>query len=194
MKRLACSLTVVLGMAAIATPTQAALFSWEIEYSGWWDAEGGGSVTGSLVADDADAADGIVSGDEITSWAWSWSGNDFAPAFEISSADSAAGTQFVEGFFVDGTPNLPDFLDGLDQGTFFGGEAGEQLIDFEFLLVQADDPFPNGDPEVSAGDFAAETGTIIVSDPTKVPEPTTVLGLLALGAIAGTTIRQGKQA
>lgn len=176
MKQLAFSLTAVLGVA-IATPANAALFSWNVEYSGFWEE---GAVNGSFVADQADAADGIVSIDEMTSWFWSWSGNEDVAAFDISSQDALAGTQFDPSFYVDGTENQP--FAGLDQGSFFGGEAGEQLIDFEFLIVQGVDPFPSGNSGSGPVTEGALPGTVAVSDPEKVPEPATLLGLLALAA------------
>ncbi|MGP1387380.1 MAG: PEP-CTERM sorting domain-containing protein [Thainema sp.] len=192
MKHLVLGVVAGLGMGAIAAPAHAAFFSWDVEYTGWWDAEGGGSVVGSFVANDADAADGIISGDEIKSWSWSWSGNDFASAFDISSKDSAAEIQFIDGgFFVDGTPNLPNFFDGTDQGVFVGGDAGENIIDFEFLTIET---IASGDVlEFSAGDPFSTTGSVIVSDPTKVPEPATIVGLLTLVALSGVSLRRSTQ-
>lgn len=192
MKRLICGVIAGLSVSAIAAPAHAAFFRWDVEYTGWWDAEGGGSVVGSFVADGADAADGLVSSDEIESWFWSWSGNDFAAAFDISSSDPAAASLFVDGFFVDGTPNLPDFRDGVDQGLFIGGTTNEQSIDFEFLTIETINP--NGTFEISFGDSLSNTGRITVSDPTKVPEPAAIVGLFVLAAISGANARHKQEA
>lgn len=192
MKRLVCGVIAGLSVGAIATPAHAAFFRWNVEYTGWWDAEGGGSVIGSFVADGADAADGLISSDEIASWSWSWSGNDFASAFDISSDDPAAESLFVDGFFVDGTSNLPEFGDEVDQGLFIGGTTGEQGIDFEFLTIETINP--NGAFEISFGDSLSNTGNVTVSDPTQVPEPAAIVGLLVLAAIGGVTRYQKQKA
>jgi hypothetical protein len=44
MKHLALVATVALGWAALTAPANAALFSWGIEYTGWWEDDGGGSI------------------------------------------------------------------------------------------------------------------------------------------------------
>lgn len=196
MKHLALATTAVLGLFSIATPVNASLFSWDVDYTGWWEEEGGGSVSGSFVADGTDAADGIVGLDEIVSWAWDWSGNDFVSAFSISSGDEGADIQVLEpaGFFVDGTTNEPDFFDGLDQGIFVGGNESEFILDLEFLTVEDNTvAFPFGG-DLSVGDFEAASGSITVSDPTPVPEPATFLGLLALAGLGVTLKRRSQSA
>ncbi|MEL6383118.1 MAG: PEP-CTERM sorting domain-containing protein, partial [Cyanobacteria bacterium J06626_18] len=161
--------------------------SWDVEYTGWWEEEGGGSISGSFVADDADASDGIVALDEIRSWEWDWSGNDFAAAFSISSRDEGAEIQVFDsmtsGFYVDSTPNEPGLLDGLDQGTFVGGDDGELILDFEFLIVENNSStFPSSESEVSLGNVDTEAGSITVGEPEPIPEPATMLGLIVLSA------------
>ncbi|MEO0986306.1 MAG: PEP-CTERM sorting domain-containing protein [Cyanobacteria bacterium J06639_14] len=187
MKYFALAATAALSAFAIATPANAALFSWDVEYTGWWEEEGGGALSGSFVADEADADDGIVGLDEVQSWTWDWSGNDLASSFSISSSDEGAEIQVFDvatsGFYVDGTANEPGLLDGLDQGVFVGGETGELVLDLEFLIVENNSTtFPTGPSEVSLGNVDSETGSITVGDPKPVPEPATILGLIALGA------------
>lgn len=187
MKYFLLTATATLSALAIATPASAALFSWDVEYTGWWEEEGGGSVSGSFVADDADAANGIVALDDIQSWTWDWSGNDFAAAFAIASSDEGAEIQIFDaansGFYVDGTPNQPGLLDGLDQGTFVGGDAGELILDLEFLIVEnSTAAFPAAMSEVSIGNVDAASGSVTVGEPEAVPEPATMLGLIAVGA------------
>lgn len=196
MKHLAFSAAAVLGLCAISTPASAVEFKWNVEYTGWWESEGGGSVAGFFTADAADAADGVVSASEIQSWLWSWAGNDIVPAFEIQGSRGGIQT-FPEiapaGFFVDGTLNLPFLVDNLDQATYVGGEAGEQIIDLEFLIVQGNDPFPTGDSVASSGSENAEAGQIVIGEPTQVPEPATALGLIALVGASAVTLKRRSQ-
>ncbi|NJL87521.1 MAG: PEP-CTERM sorting domain-containing protein [Leptolyngbyaceae cyanobacterium SM1_1_3] len=189
MKHVVLAATAALSLVALAAPAEAALFSWNVEYTGWWEAEGGGTISGSLVAEEESALDGILSPDELTSWFWNWSGNDFVSAFSISSDDPNAEIQvfdvgFDSGFYVDGTPNLPNLADDLDQAVF---AAGDLIFDLEFLLVQnlATDGSSAGDPDAS--------GLIAVAEPTPVPEPALLLSLLVSGAGAAALKRQ-KQA
>jgi hypothetical protein len=192
MKYVALAAVASLGVVgAIAPPASAANFSWDIEYTGWWDAEGGGSVMGSIIADESAAGDGLISADELLGWSWDWTGNSFVSPFSISSEDAGAEVQFFDGFYLDPTLNQPE--SGLDQGTFIGGDFGQYAIDFEFLSV-ADDTtaFPFGG-DVTFGDATAASGRVAVSDPTKVPEPATLLGLLALAG-AGLTLKGRQQA
>lgn len=190
MKYFALAATAALSLVAIAAPANAAGFRWDVEYTGWWEADGGGSVAGTFSAGEDAASDGIVSPDEIKFWSWNWSGNDAVSAFTISSKDENAEIQVVDpslanGFYVDGTPNQPNLLDNLDQAVF---AAGNYLLDLEFLYVQdfATDGFSGGDSE-------AASGTVSVSEPIPVPEPTTVLGLLALAGTAIATLKRQKQ-
>jgi hypothetical protein len=192
MKYVALAAVASLGVVgAIAPPASAANFSWDIVYTGWWDAEGGGTVVGSIIADESAAGDGLISADELLGWSWDWTGNSFVSPFSISSEDAGAEVQFFDGFYLDPTLNQPE--SGLDQGTFIGGDLGQYAIDFEFLIV-ADDTtaFPFGG-DVTFGDAAAASGRVAVSDPTKVPEPATLLGLLALAG-AGLTLKGRQQA
>lgn len=190
MKYVALAAAVSLGMVgAIAAPSQAANLSWTVEYSGWWEGDGGGSILGSLIADESAAADGILSLDELVAWSWNWSGNDVVSAFSISSGDAGAEIQFFDGFYVDGTANLPDFADGFDQGTFIGGEFGQYVIDFETLTLEDNTTaFPFGG-DASFGDATAPLGRVAVGDPARVPEPTALLGLLAIAGV-GTTLKR----
>ncbi len=184
------SAAAILGAVAIATPAQAKLLSFDIDYTGWFEAEGGGDIFGSIRATEEAAADGFISADELTAWTWSWSGNDFVSAFSIASEDADAGFDFLDGFYVDGTPNVPGF-DGVDQGTFF---AGAFAIDFEELRVEDNTvAFPFGG-DATFGDAFATTGSVAVSDPAVVPEPATVLGLLALAGVGATVKRQQRSA
>jgi hypothetical protein len=193
MKHLALVATVALGWAGLTTPANAALFSWGIEYSGWWEDDGGGSISGTIIADENDAADGIVSADELKDWQWNWSGNDVVSAFSISSKAGGT-TDFQPSFYVNDTPNLPiglDFVDpdNLDQGSFVSG-SGNEILDLQALLAIS---FTDGVESVSAGNPTATLGTVSVSEPTAVPEPATVLGLLALAGVSTATLKRQKQ-
>jgi len=189
MKSLAIAASTVLSAIAIAAPAQASLFSYDIEYTGWW--EEGGSIFGSITAPEEAATDGFIDATELESWTWDWTGNDIVSAFSISSSDLGAGVSFLEGFFVDGTSNLPGFADGVDQGTFSGGELGEYVVDLEFLLVEDNTlTFPNFSSEFVEGDITAAAGQVTVSEPTAIPEPTAVLGLLAIAGIGATIKRK----
>jgi hypothetical protein len=194
MKHLALAATVALGWAALAAPANAALFSWDIEYTGWWEDDGGGSIFGTIIADEDDAADGIVSANELKAWEWNWSGNDVVSAFSIFSKDKGATTDFEPSFYVNGTPNQPiglDFVDpdNLDQGSFVSG-SGNEILDLQALLAIS---FTDGVESVSVGNPTATIGSVTVSEPTAVPEPATVLGLLALAGISTATLKRQKQ-
>jgi len=191
MKRfaLAVGMGLGLGLATLAAPANAATFAWDIEYSGWWEENGGGSIFGTIVADENDAQDGIVSIDEMRSWLWNWSGNDIVPAFSFSSREAGTSADFDPSFYVDGRLNQPDLLDGLDQGTFTSG-SGNEILDLEYLFaisfVDSVESFSPGNPE-------STLGIITVSDPVIVPEPTTVLGLFALAGLGAATLKRQKQ-
>jgi hypothetical protein len=193
MKRFALAATAALGLVTFAAPAQAVLLSWDVSYVGWWEADGGGSVSGKFVADQSAASDRIISIDEMTSWAWNWSGNNAVSAFSISSEDGS--TDFSPSFNLGGTPNLPIANevdpDGLDQGSFLSGDQSK-ILDLQALIVSsfAED----GTESVSLGNAAATSGRISVSPPTVVPEPTTVLGLLALTGASVATLKRQKQA
>lgn len=192
MRHLALAATMALGCAALAAPAHAARLSWDIEYTDWWEDDGGGSVFGTIIADEEDAADGIVSADELSSWEWSWSGNDVVSAFSISSDEGT--TDFAPNFYVDGTLNQPigaDFVDpdGLDQGSFVSA-SGNEVLDLQALLAIS---FTDGVESVSTGDPTAASGAVTVSEPTAVPEPATVLGLLALVGVSTVTLKRQKQ-
>jgi hypothetical protein len=192
MKHLALVATVALGWAALTSPASAALFSWDIEYTGWWEDDGGGSIFGTIIADEDDAADGIVSADELKAWEWNWSGNDVVSAFSISSKAGAT-TDFKPSFYVNDIPNQPiglDFLDpdNLDQGSFVSG-SGNEILDLQALLAIS---FTDGVESVSEGNPTATLGAVTVSEPTAVPEPATVLGLLALAGVSTATLKRQK--
>ncbi len=189
MKRFALAVGLGLGFATLAAPASAANFAWDIEYSGWWESDGGGSVLGTIVADEQDAQDGIVSIDEMKSWLWNWSGNDAVPAFSISSREAGSTADFAPSFYVDGRLNQPGLLDGLDQGTFTSG-SGNEVLDLEFLLAIA---FADNVESFSPGNLDSTTGTVTVSEPIPVPEPASILGLLALAGLGVTTLKHQKQ-
>ena len=183
MKRIVFAVAAALGATAFAAPAQAALFKWSVDYTGFFAEDA--FISGFFIAEDTAATDGIVSGDEFESWEWTWSGNSEVEAFSISSSEGEFASLFDNtGFYVDGTPNELGLTDGLDQGLFSSDDFG---LDLEFLLV---DNFSAG--TTSDGDLAA-VGTISVSDPEPVPEPTTLLGLFALAGAAAVAKRQ-KQA
>lgn len=188
MRSLAIAAAAAAGSLAIVAPANAALFSYDIEYTGFFEDEGGGSILGSILAPTGAADDGFITVDEIDSWSWDWTGNSFVSPFSISSDDAGAEIQLGDGFDVAGGSNLPD--DGDDQGTFAGGMDGEFLLDLEFLIV-ADNttPFPFGG-DVTLGNFSATAASVSVSDPTVIPEPATVLGLLALVGMGATLKRK----
>ncbi|HEY9878374.1 MAG TPA: PEP-CTERM sorting domain-containing protein [Leptolyngbyaceae cyanobacterium] len=191
MKNLALATAVTLGLVAFAAPAEAASLAWDIEYSGWWEEDGGGFISGQIIADEEDALDGIISIDEMTSWTWSWSGNDAVSAFSISSGDVGASTSFFPSFYVDGTPNspLPLSSDNLDQGSFISS-SGDEVLDLEALLVIS---YAGGVEALSAGDPNSGLGKVTVSAPTAVPEPAALLGLLSLAAGSTATLKRQKQ-
>lgn len=111
-----------------------------INYSGFWETDGGGSIRGIFSASEADAADGIVSLDEIVAWRWNWSGNDTVAGFAIDSDNGTASSLIPpDGFKVNGinTPIALDFsdADGLDQG-LYESATGTQIIDLGALIVE----------------------------------------------------------
>jgi hypothetical protein len=192
MKHLALVATVALAWAALTAPASAARLSWDIEYTGWWE-EDGGSVFGTIFADEDDAADGIVSADELKAWEWNWSGNDIVSAFSISS-DEGATTNFEPNFYVNDTPNQPiglDFLDpdNLDQGSFISA-SGNEILDLQALLAIS---FTDGVESVSEGNPTTTLGSVTVSEPTAVPEPSSTLGVLALAGISTAALKRQKQ-
>ncbi|MEM1242608.1 MAG: PEP-CTERM sorting domain-containing protein [Cyanobacteria bacterium P01_H01_bin.26] len=183
MKQIVFAVAAAVGVTAFAAPAHAVRFKWNVDYTGFF-AEGA-SISGSFVAEESAAADGIVSGDEFDSWMWSWSGNSEVEAFTISSANADIATLFdTPGFFVDGTANEVELADGLDQGTYTSDDFG---LDLEFLFV---DNFAAG--TTSLGDTTA-AGSIMVSEPEQVPEPATILGFLAVAGGFAAAKRQ-KQA
>lgn len=193
MKHLALVATVALGWATLTAPANAALFSWDIEYTNWWEDDGGGSIFGTIIADENDVADGIVSADELKDWQWNWSGNEVVSAFSISSKAGGT-TDFDPSFYVNDTPNQPiglDFLDpdNLDQGSFVSA-SGNEILDLQALLAIS---FMDGVESVSAGNPTATLGTVSVSEPTAVPEPASILGLLALAGVSTATLKRQKQ-
>ncbi|MEO1208911.1 MAG: PEP-CTERM sorting domain-containing protein [Cyanobacteria bacterium J06638_20] len=188
MKYLAIAAAAAAGSLAIVAPANAALFSYDISYTGFFESEGGGSILGSILAPTGAADDGFIAIDEIDSWSWDWTGNSFVSPFSISSDDAGAEIQFGDGFDVAGGSNLPE--DGDDQGTFVGGMEGEFLLDLEFLIVEDNTTaFPFGG-DSTFGDAFATAASVSVSDPTVIPEPATVLGLLALAGMGATLKRK----
>lgn len=176
MKRLALALSASLSFAAFAVPANAAVLSWKVDYTGWWENDGGGSISGMFAANENAASDGMISIDEMTSWKWNWSGNNQVSAFSISSKNGGT-NDFAPSFFVDGRQNTPlvNFNDGdnLDQGSFIGG-GGNLVLDLQALIVGS---YGDNIAE-SLGDSSANLGKISVSAPTAVPEPS--FGLVAL--------------
>lgn len=191
MKRfaLAVGMGLGLGLATLAAPANAAILAWDVEYSNWWEEDGGGSISGKFVADRKDAQDGIVSADEMTSWLWNWSGNDVVPAFSFSSGEIGATTDFNPSFYVDGRLNQPSLLDGLDQGTFTSG-SGNEVLDLEYLFAIS---FVANVESFSQGNSNSALGTIRVSNPVVVPEPDSILGLITLVSISAVTLKRRKQ-
>ncbi|MEL6136625.1 MAG: PEP-CTERM sorting domain-containing protein [Cyanobacteria bacterium J06628_6] len=186
MNKFAIAASAALGAVAIATPTQAADFKWTVEYAGFFAEDA--SITGSFVADETAADDGIVFSDEFSSWIWSWSGNSEAEAFSIDSSDGFVETSFGPvGFYVDGTPNEVDLADDLDQGLYVS-DSGDTGLDLEFLFVEN---FDTG--AFALGDLAASGATISVSDPKPVPEPATILGVLTVLFGMGAAANRQKQ-
>ena len=190
MKHLALIATVALGWAALTAPASAALFRWNIEYTNWWEDDGGGSIFGVIFANENDATDGIVSADELKAWEWNWSGNDVVSAFSISSKAGGT-TDFDPSFYVNGIPNQPiglDFVDpdNLDQGSFISAD-GNKILDLQALLAIS---FTGGVDLASVGNPTATLGSITVSEPTAVPEPATVLSLLALAGVSTVTLKR----
>ncbi len=188
MKQIFLAAAAALGVTAFAAPASAALFRWNVDYTGFFADDA--SISGFFVADETAATDGVVSGDEFERWSWTWSGNSEIDTFSISSSDGEFSELFGPiGFFVDGTPNEPELADGLDQGSYTSNSFG---LDLEFLLVEdftgGAAPFAGA---ISLGDATA--GAVSVADPVPVPEPATLLGLLTLAGAAAVAKRQ-KQA
>lgn len=190
MKRFALAVGMSLGLATLAAPANAAILAWDIEYSSWWE-EDGGSISGTFAADEKDAQDGIVSTDEMTSWLWKWSGNDVVPAFSFSSRNAGATADFNPSFYVDGRLNQHSLLDRLDQGTFTSG-SGNEALDLEYLFAIS---FVNNVESFSQGNPNSTLGTITVSDPVIVPEADGFLGLITitLAGISAATLKRQKQ-
>ncbi|NJN85422.1 MAG: PEP-CTERM sorting domain-containing protein [Leptolyngbyaceae cyanobacterium SL_7_1] len=187
MKPITLTVTAALGLITVAVPVQAAEFRWNVEYTGFF-AEGA-SIFGNFVADEADAVDGIVSDDEFESWIWNWSGNTEIPAFSISSADGSIDSAFGASFYVDGTPNVPG--SGLDEGVYTS-DSGTKIIDLSALLVEDLDAginFPFGTGAIAQGN-ASVASAVNVSDPEIVPEPATMVGLVAVLAGMGMSAAQ----
>ena len=185
MKQIVLVAAAALSVTALAAPAQAALFQWNVDYTGFFAEDA--SISGFFVADETAADDGIVSGDEFEDWEWTWSGNSQIDAFTISSSDG--NFSFNPGFYVDGTPNELELADGLDQGFYFSDDFG---LDLEFLVIE---DFAGSTPFeglASSGDVTA-AAAISVSDPEPVPEPATLLGLMTLVGAAAMVKRQ-KQA
>ena len=193
MKRfaLALGMGLGLGLATLAAPANAAIFAWDVEYSNWWEKDGGGSLSGKFVADYKAAEDGIVSVDEMTSWNWNWSGNDVVPAFSFSSGEIGATADFNPSFYVDGKLNQPLDRDGLDQGTFTSG-SGNEVLDLEYLSASSG-YVDNLGESFSLGNPDPALGRIRVSDPVVVPEPDSILGLIALVGISAVTLKRRKR-
>ncbi|MBE9028916.1 hypothetical protein IQ266_03960 [filamentous cyanobacterium LEGE 11480] len=135
------------------------IIDFAINYSGFW--ADGGAITGIFSASEADAADGIVSLDELVAWQWDWSGNSEVAAFSVSSEDGSASSLIPPHGFKIGDINTPvafDFTDadGLDQGLYESG-SGEQVIDLGTLIIE-----DFGAGTTALGDVTA-SGTIAAS-------------------------------
>ncbi len=176
MKQIVLAAAAALGVTVFAAPAQAALFKWNVDYTGFF--ADGASITGFFTAEDTAAADGFVSTEAFDSWAWNWSGDSVSDPFSISSNDGGEIQTFFgpAGFFVDGTANVPG--DNASEGVYASGEA---TIDLDFLFV---DSFASGFVTASVTGDVAAAGTVAVADPVPVPEPATVLGLWALAGAA----------
>ncbi|WP_242041678.1 esterase-like activity of phytase family protein [Alkalinema sp. FACHB-956] len=132
-----------------------------VSYKGFWANDGGGAIQGILSASEADAADGVISLDEIVSWRWNWKGNDVVAPFTLTSQDGIVNTLMPPGGFKLGGGNTPVNLnlidvDGLDQG-LFESAAGDRVLDLGALIVEN---FTTGTTTI--GDASAN-GTIDVS-------------------------------
>ncbi|MEO1081467.1 MAG: PEP-CTERM sorting domain-containing protein [Pseudomonadota bacterium] len=188
MKKTLALITLV-SASVLSGPSNAMPVSFDLEYTGYWELDGGGSLLGTLIADEGAAVDGVIDfGSELLSWTWDWTGNSFVSAFSMSSFDAGAEISNMganTGIFVDGTPNLPGFADGLDQGVFTGGDAGQFRIDFEFLTIEDRTfSFPFGG-DLTTGDTTSPTGMITTIGPIVVegvPEPATYLLFAAAAA------------
>ena len=133
-----------------------------INYAGFWESNGGGSIKGVFSISEADAADGVASLDELITWDLDWTGNDAVDEFSISSDDGEAIALLPPGGFVLDGPNTPvdaDFndADGLDQG-LYQSESGEQLIDLGALIVEdlAADTVTEGDAAAAGSSSVGE--------------------------------------
>lgn len=186
MKQIVLAAVAAIGTTAVAAPAQAVTFKWNVDYTGFFS--NGASITGYFVADESAADDGVVSADEFDSWQWNWSGNSEVDAFSISSSNGEFSTLFgVPGFFVNGTTNAVNLADNLEQGNY---SSNNYNLDLEYLIVE---DVTAGSPITGTTTYGNLTaGSIAVSDPEIVPEPTTLLGLLTLAGTAAMVKRQKK--
>lgn len=130
--------TVALGDSGLGSIVISPVINFEVEYSGFW--ADGGSVIGGFSVSEADAADGVVTTDELIAWNWNWSGNSEVAAFSISSEDGVVADLLpLTGFLLEGmnTPVDGEFADpdGIDQG-LYESVSGEQVIDLGALVIQ----------------------------------------------------------
>ncbi|NJM58302.1 MAG: hypothetical protein HC857_13935 [Synechococcales cyanobacterium RU_4_20] len=142
--------TVAEGSLTVGSISVSPVVDFGVQYLGFW--AGGGAVSGVISASEADAADGVISLDELVDWSWDWSGNSEVDAFSLSSAESAAIALLPPGGFLLNQPSgvLDTTLidpQGLDQG-LYESEDGDRAIDLGALLIQdfAANRLAQGDP------------------------------------------------
>ncbi|NJN49266.1 MAG: hypothetical protein HC805_05130 [Alkalinema sp. RL_2_19] len=156
----AAGTTAIGDASAVGSISVSPIVEFALNYSGFWT--GGGAINGIFSASEADAADGIVSLDELVSWQWNWTGNSEVAAFSLSSADGGTASSLIppDGFKIGGmnTPVALDFsdADGLDQG-LYESATGDQVIDLGALVIE---DFNAG--TIALGDVTAN-GTIAAS-------------------------------
>ncbi|MEM1291610.1 MAG: PEP-CTERM sorting domain-containing protein [Cyanobacteria bacterium P01_H01_bin.162] len=166
---------VVAGMA-IAPAAEAATIGFDFFGTGYGGA--GGIVTGMFETDETSVEDGLVSEDELISWMFSFNGLPGVDAFEISSNEANASVLFFEGFQVSSSAPVDQGVDFTSLGAIFPdlgtfeGDAGS--IDLEFGFIFSNANLQDGEP--------VGKGSAVVT-PQPVPEPMTLLGILAVGGL-----------
>jgi Ca2+-binding RTX toxin-like protein len=135
------------GTVAVGNPsangkiTISKVIDFQLDYSNFWQNDGGGAIRGTFSASEADAADGVVTIDELVDWNWSWTGNTQVKPFSLAAAKGDTATALLPpgGFLVDRSNQLilTDLADPdrLDQG-LYESKDGQKVIDIGALLVE----------------------------------------------------------
>lgn len=197
----------------ISTPTGI----WKVVYEGFWDnpeVGGGGSVLGSFFVPpselNAALSDGFVTQTEVTDWRFEWTGNDKLPAFTIRRGFGDASEQFTRFRFPVSVSAFPLEFSAIGgdpsrqpSGMARAGDEVALTITKE-IVFQIDEPnTPFGGPSVYSyppnlglsGSFSSGPLTRAFSQPVlrSAPEPTSAVGILALGILGAGSALKRKQ-